>query len=329
MKITYFHRNPSSGYSIGKVSRTYISEIEKTEQVENVYMPCAKADPLSVLKNMWYAYKHRNKDGINHITGDVYYLALVLPHRTTVLTLHDVGYFDHRKGIKKLIFKYLWLHYPLRIVKNVICISEATRQKVMTYKLLCSLKKLIVIPNAVDNCFKQVNRDFNVSSPRILCIGTGYQKNLYRTIEALKGLNCHLRLVGVIDADLEEHLHHCQINFSNVHHLSDAEIVNEYIQCDLLSFVSWYEGFGMPVIEAQAVGRPVVTSNISPMKEISGGAAVLVDPYSVADIREGLLSIIQDHKLREDIVKKGLRNIKSYSSVFVAKEYIGLYRSIC
>ncbi|WP_232432798.1 hypothetical protein, partial [Parabacteroides distasonis] len=64
MKITYFHRNISCGHSIRRVSQSFISEIEKNEIVNNVYMPSSKADPLSVIKNMWFAYKHRNRDGI-------------------------------------------------------------------------------------------------------------------------------------------------------------------------------------------------------------------------------------------------------------------------
>lgn len=327
MKITYFHRNPSSGYSIGKVSRTYISEIEKTEEVENVYMPCAKADPLSVIRNMWYAFKYRNKDGINHITGDVYYLALILPYDRTLLTLHDIGWFEHSKGIKRFLYGLIWHYIPFFKVQKVVCISESVARKVLEYKM-CNPAKIMVISNAVDNSFIYNKHDFNVYIPRIICIGTGKQKNLYRTIEALTDITCHLRIVGVLDDNLLNHLHKYKIDYSNVYNLSDTEIVDEYKNCDIVSFVSWYEGFGMPIIEAQAIGRLVITSNISPMKEIAASGAVLVDPYNVSDIRKGFLSIINDKVLRDNLLKEGLQNVRYYNSRFVAKEYIELYKTL-
>ncbi|MBC8601298.1 glycosyltransferase family 4 protein [Parabacteroides acidifaciens] len=327
MNITYFHRNPSSGYSIGKVSQTYIAEIEKKEHIENFYMPCAKADILSILKNIRFAFVHRNRKGINHITGDVYYLAFVLPRKKTVITLHDIGYLEYSKGMKHFLYKIFWFYLPFWRSAKVICISEETKQKVIKYKL-CSPHKLTVIPNAIDASFKSVENTFNTICPRILCIGTGENKNLYRTIEALHGIPCHLRIVGIISTALQEHLQFYQINYSNVYHLSDAEIINEYVQSDIVSFVSWYEGFGMPIIEAQAIGRPVLTSNISPMKEIAANGAVLVDPYDVSAIQKGFISIIENGELRDKIVKEGLYNVEKYTPSYVANAYLQIYHTL-
>lgn len=325
--ITYFHRNPSSGYSIGKVSRTYISEIEKIENVQHVYMPVSKADLWSILKNIMYAYKYRNSEGINHITGDVYYLAFVLPRKRTIITLHDIGYLENLRGWKHYLYKLFWLYLPFLCAAKIVCISEETKRKVIKQRL-CSSDKLLVIPNAVDNSFKHTEYVFNTICPRILCIGTGDNKNLYRTIEALRGIPCHLRIIGIISTALQEHLQLCCIDYSNAHHLSDSEIINEYIESDIVSFVSWYEGFGMPIVEAQAIGRPVLTSNISPMKEIAAKGAVLVDPYNVSDIRKGFISIISNRELRDGIVKEGLRNVEKYTPAYVANEYLQVYYSL-
>jgi glycosyltransferase involved in cell wall biosynthesis len=64
-----------------------------------------------------------------------------------------------------------------------------------------------------------------------------------------------------------------------------------YAECDIVTFISLYEGFGLPILEACAVGRPLVTSCISPMNEIAEDAGVKVNPYNIFDIRRGLLKI--------------------------------------
>ena len=86
-----------------------------------------------------------------------------------------------------------------------------------------------------------------------------------------------------------------------------------YQMADVVYYASLYEGFGVPIIEAQACQTPVLTSNISSMPEASGGAAFLINPYSVDEIRDGLLALISDSKLRNEITLKGLFNAQKYS----------------
>ena len=82
------------------------------------------------------------------------------------------------------------------------------------------------------------------------------------------------------------------VNYTN---LSQEAIIQQYIDCDMLSFVSTYEGFGMPIIEAQAIGRPVITSNIGAMKEVALDTACLVDPYDVESIKNGIQKLIREN----------------------------------
>jgi len=70
--------------------------------------------------------------------------------------------------------------------------------------------------------------------------------------------------------------------------LTDAELVEAYRRCDMVVFASLYEGFGLPILEAQAMGRPVITSNFGAMREAAGDGALLVDPYSVESIRDAV-----------------------------------------
>ena len=115
------------------------------------------------------------------------------------------------------------------------------------------------------------------------------------------------------------------IEYDNCYHISDEELVEKYKQCDLVVFASTYEGFGMPIIEAQAIGRPIVTSNIEPMITVSGPVACLVDPYSVTSIREGILKVIYDEKYRKALIDAGLKNSTNYSETSVGKQYLKAY----
>jgi glycosyltransferase involved in cell wall biosynthesis len=96
----------------------------------------------------------------------------------------------------------------------------------------------------------------------------------------------------------------------------------------MLLFASTYEGFGLPIIEAQAVGRPVITSDLCSMPEAAGGAACLVDPYDVAAIRQAVLRVMEDHEYRDDLIARGLVNVERFRASKVAAQYAQLYRTV-
>ena len=96
----------------------------------------------------------------------------------------------------------------------------------------------------------------------------------------------------------------------------------------MVVFASLYEGFGLPILEAQAMGRPVITSNFGAMKEAAGEGALLVDPYSVEAIREAILRITREPALREDLIAKGRENAERFRAEAVAARYGELYRCL-
>ena len=106
------------------------------------------------------------------------------------------------------------------------------------------------------------------------------------------------------------------------------QLILEYKRCDLLAFVSTYEGFGLPILEAQAAGIPVLTSNLSSMPEVAGLGAVLVDPYSINEINRGVLSLINNETLRNRIVEYGFANVKKYVAKEISEQYINLYNDL-
>ena len=169
---------------------------------------------------------------------------------------------------------------------------------------------------------------FNPENPRILQIGTNYHKNVVNLVRSVKGLSCTLVLVGRIDSELMKELKLNEISFENMVDVSQERIHEEYLNSDIVSFISLREGFGVPIIEAQALGRALITSNIPPMASVAGAGAYLADPWDIDDIRRGFDKIINDSQFRDQIIAEGLRNVKNYSPNRIANQYMDIYRKI-
>jgi glycosyltransferase involved in cell wall biosynthesis len=245
---------------------------------------------------------------VNHITGDVHFLALGLPKRNTILTIHDcVPLRNHPSGLRHLLLKLFWFTLPVRRAAMITVVSEATKQELLPH-VPVDPEKVRVVPACIASHFQPCPKAFNTDCPRILHIGTAPNKNLPRLCEALRGLRCKLDVVGRLDSGHLEALERNQIDYENASGLSDAEMVDRYRHCDLVAFVSTYEGFGMPILEANTVERPIVAGNVCSMPEVAGEAACLVDPNDVASIRQGIERVIADAAYRDQLVEAGRSN---------------------
>ena len=127
-----------------------------------------------------------------------------------------------------------------------------------------------------------------------------------------------------LQAVLREH----GVEFSCVSGITDAEIVDEYRRCDMVLFASMFEGFGLPILEAQATGRPVVTSRAWSMPEVAGKAACLVDPFDVQSIHDGVKRVITDVEYRNGLVRAGLENVGRFRPARIAEQYAEIYREL-
>ena len=321
--INLIFRQKNVDYSIEKVFKPLIPIFEKEYEIDKCFMPYYKVSLWAILTNIWYAF--RNRKDINHITGVMHYCALLLPKENSIITVHDLNLPGH--GIKRKILMWLFVHLPAKRVGHITCITEATKRELIK-ECPKAADKITVIYNPISTEFCYSHKDFNSELPRILHIGTRENKNLERVIGALKGVKCHLVIIGELSEQQKNLLAECEINYSNKYRLTDQEILNEYISCDIVSFPSLIEGFGMPIIEGQAIGRPVLTSNIPPMNEISGDAVVYVNPEDVDSINKGFVEIINNETLRESLVKKGVDNVKRFEPNIIAQEYMNLYSKI-
>ena len=269
-----------------------------------------------------------NQGDVNHVTGDINYVAIFLKKRKTILTVLDCGMLQQTSGVKQFIFKQFWFNLPIRNVKLVTAISQATKDDILNY-INCDPEKIKVVYVCVNSNFRESPSTFNKDQPKILQIGTAINKNINRLIDSLIDINCELTIIGKIDNELILKLKSNKINYNLIDwRLSDEEIIQQYLRCDILSFVSTLEGFGMPIVEANITGRVVVTSNISSMPEIAGDAAELVNPFNVESIRNGFLKVIENDEHRESLIKKGLENAKRFDSKKIANEYFDLYRQM-
>lgn len=324
-----FRNNRSGGISIESLFANIIEGIEDNigaNRISRHMVPHTSSGFYQLWKNTQYTRQIDSQ--IVHVAGDTYYTALGLNPDRTVVTFHDCGMLlNDLPALKKKIIKKLWFEWPARHLKWITVISEQTRDELINI-VGCDPEKISVIPNCYDPAFRFAEYPDDNSKPVVLQIGTKGNKNVKRLAEALSGLDVILDIVGPVNNELKAHLDRHNMDFRSSTGLTKEEIVQKYVHSHVVAFVSTYEGFGLPVIEAQAVGRPVVTSNIEPMKGISGGAACLVDPCDVAAIRQAVLRVIHDRSYREEIVAAGLENKERFTRARIVGRYMELYEKM-
>lgn len=188
---------------------------------------------------------------------------------------------------------------------------------------------IIVIPEAVDPDLKKptlkeilkIKKRYRITGKYLLAIGTNPRKNLDRIISAFEktraGISSKLVVVGEVKNQ------NLVRNVLFLGHIPIEDISKIYCGSDALIYPSLYEGFGLPVIEAFALDVPVLTSNLGSLKEVGEGSAVLVDPYDVDAISDGIYKLLMK---REEYIKKGKEAIKKYSWDVTAKKTLEVYK---
>jgi len=280
------------------------------------------------------------------------------PFRKTmpcILTIHDVIPLNYREAMP--FFTHTFLYKPGirlagRLNDRIATVSEYSRQDISN-KTGASLGKISVIPNGLREPFAQDERletelegRFQLQDGFILYVGGIHErKNVARLIRSFaklvreKGFPGKLLATGsvsgapyqdkmkaLLDKVVEETGMGEKVIFTGF--VTDQELEALMRMTHFMIYPSLYEGFGMPLLEAMQVGTPVITSNVTAMPEVAGGAAILVDPFNIEDITNGMAKLLGDDGLRNESIGKGFEVARAYSWKRTSEEYLALYESV-
>jgi len=235
----------------------------------------------------------------------------------------------------------------LKSADAVIAISQATKDDLVRMFDLMPERVRVIYPGIDHSLFNVVNAGdrhrqsevlerYGISGSYLLYVGDSeWRKNLRRVLEALSGLPGEIKLVLVGKrARSDETLHRWVAEFGlqgrvlTPGFVPDCDLPPLYGAAQAFVFPSLYEGFGFPIAEAMACGCPVITANVSSMPEVAGDAALLVDPRDVDAIRGGMLRVITDQGLREQMASNGLRQAALFSWKRCAEETLAVIKSV-
>lgn len=325
-KILFIERQPSEYVSIEKVFGQIAGDLPADRfETEFQQMPYGN-NLFGILKNLLF-FRKKAAD-IYHITGHIHYISFILPRKRTVLTIHDLVFLHRRSGLRRFIIKKLFLDLPLRKVAHITTVSQAVKDEIVNHTSIDGGRINVINNPLIDRFILGDVKPFNEECPVILHIGTAENKNLGNLIKAANGLNCKLRIIGRLDDKMIQSLELNETLYENISGLDEHQIVEEYQNTDIVSFCSTYEGFGLPIIEAQAMRKPVITSDLAPMKTVAGGGAALVDPNDVDSIKNCLIRLIKDPEYRRELIEIGSTNVSRFDGRAIAARYADIYRQI-
>ncbi|RLG11867.1 hypothetical protein DRN73_04180, partial [Candidatus Pacearchaeota archaeon] len=262
--------------------------------------------------------------------------------KNLIVTIHDLRPFTSfwdRSKIKKSLLDIFYKR-SLSKAKKIIAVSKTTKKDILKYFPQVQEEKIKVIYNFIDNKFYTFPKSSNriVKDEYLLYVGKRKKhKNLEMLIKAYSlikdKIDCKLVIAGGKESAIDEvdklknklKLFDKIIEFISP---DDKTIINLYDNALAFVFPSLYEGFGFPPLEAMARGCPVVASNIKVIKEICKDAVLYLNPYSINDMAQKLLQIINFPSLREELKNKGFERLKKFNTDIIISEYIKIFNSL-
>ncbi|MEN3013947.1 MAG: glycosyltransferase family 1 protein [Endomicrobiia bacterium] len=265
-----------------------------------------------------------------------------------IIFIHNTVPFLFRQFKTKYKF-YIYCLFP-KVVKNVFgiaTVSSVTMQECIKIFNLKTKNRMVIYGGVNEKYFypvdfkkvEDIKIQYGLKNDYILCVAHSHPiKNFKRMIEAIalvnqKKLDIDFVIVGLLDKkffkELNTEVHLClkkKVHF--IGHVSNEKLSPFYTGAKLFLFATLHEGFGLPPLEAMACGCPVVVSNKGSLPEICGDAAVYVNPYNPEDIAEGILKVLTDENLRQQLIKKGFEQVKKFSWEKSVKSFLDVLLQI-
>jgi len=259
-----------------------------------------------------------------------------------VMTLHDTYYACYPENVSKIeLFTWHILNrLSVRKADKIITVSEnAKRNIVKAFKV--EEKKVDVIYEASEDCFhthyskeeiESIKQKYGLGEKYLLSVAImRSNKNIARLIEAFNILKMQyhiehqLVLVGTVSQSFKGSK---QKDVILTGYVPQKDIPLLYCGASLLVYPSFFEGFGLPVLEAMASGVPVVAAKETSLPEVIGEAGVLFNPFDIQDIADKVYIVLSDEKLREELIKKGLARVKEFSWRQTAEQTLRIFETV-
>ncbi len=267
-----------------------------------------------------------------------------------IVTIHDLAFLEHPEYAVPSLAAYLNKVVPEAVAAaDVVATVSHEVGRTLVKHFQTPQEKLTVIPNGVGAHFRRITdpillgatqHKFNLKTPLVLAVGTleprknhiGLIKAFYKAQQKKNG-PAMLAIAGgqgwmyeetkqlVSELKLDK-----KVRFLG--RVTDLELVTLYSMADIFAFPSFFEGFGVPPIEAMACGAPVITSNISALPEVAEDAALLVDPYDIDALADALTRLTEDTSLREELRQKGYLRAKQYTWAISARKMLTVYQKL-
>jgi len=257
-------------------------------------------------------------------------------YENKIVTIHDIIHLKY--PVSYAYRKYYEIVFPLMLKhsKHIITVSEFSKKEISSYFGIDE-SKISIVYNGVDEKFEP--KKLENQERYILGVSSiAYHKNFISLIKAflqLKNKSIKLYIVGGLNEKIfgknsSKVLDYIKNN-DNIRFLGrvdDNKLIELYSNAVCFVYPSLYEGFGIPPLEAQACGCPVVLSDIPVFKEIYGDSAIYFNPQDPSDIAEKIEMVIDDIELRNDLTEKGLNNAKKYTWENSAKQFFRIINEV-
>ncbi|MCP1092512.1 glycosyltransferase family 4 protein [Bacillaceae bacterium OS4b] len=286
------------------------------------------------------------KYGIDIFWGPNFVKPLTFPSQKSILTIHDLAFKDVKEYHSGIHSIYLNLLLKIIIDKkiNLLTVSNFSKSSILKHFPILTQDQIEVtycsynsnlFPGNLNKDYEDiVKKKYNLYKDYILFVGTTTaRKNLENVIKAIylskikNGNSINLVVVGakgnglsaikklVKEYSIEEHIHF-------LGYVEEDHLPYIYKMAKIFIFPSFYEGFGIPILEAMVSGTPVITSNVTSLPEVGGNAVYYIDPYSPEDISNAICEVLINSKLRSELVEFGFKRVQRFKWDDSAKVFI-------